>query len=97
MGSVAFDSTRWVFFLGLLSLFKMSLFFNVNAVDVNNNVCNTTESNDGDDDDKKSINDRADAVNAVDRDDSNTSGIKTSDKVGFFFQPSKATYRSCFS
>ncbi len=74
----------------------MSLFFNVNVVDVNDNVCDTTDSNDGDDNDKKTINDQADAVDAVDGDDSNTGGIKTSDEVFFFFQPSKATYRSCF-
>jgi hypothetical protein len=75
----------------------MSLFFNADIVDVNNNVFNTTDSNNGDDDDKKSIDDQADAVDAVDGDNSNTGGIKTSDKVGFFFQPLKATYRSCFS
>ena len=75
----------------------MSLFFNVNVDDVNNDVCGTTDSDDGDDDDKKSIDDQADAVDAVDGDNSNTGGIKTSDKVGFFFQPLKATYRSCFS
>ncbi len=96
MGSVAFDSTCWVFFLGLLLSFKMSLFFNVDVVDVNDDVCDTTDSNNGDDNDKKSIDNQADAVDAVDGDDSNTGGIKTSDKVGFFFQPSKATYRSYF-
>jgi hypothetical protein len=74
----------------------MSLFFNVNVVDVNNNVCNTIDSNDGDYDDKKSINDQADAVDAVDGDDLNTGSIKTLDEVGFFFQPLKATYCSCF-
>ena len=84
LGSFAFDSTRWVFFLGLLSSFKMSLFFNVDVVDVNNNVCDTTDSNNGDDDDEKSINDRANAVDAVDRDNLNTGGIKTSDEVFFF-------------
>ncbi len=67
----------------------MSLFFNIN-------ICNTIDSDDGDDDDKKSIDNQADAVNAVDGDDLNTGGIKTSDEVGFFFQPSKATYHSCF-
>jgi hypothetical protein len=74
----------------------MSLFFNVNVVDVNGDVCDTTDRNDGDDDDKNSIDNQADAVDAVDGDDSNTSGIKTLDKVGFFFQPLKANYRSCF-
>jgi hypothetical protein len=67
----------------------MSLFFNVNVVDVNNNVCNTTDSNNGDDNDKKSINNQADAVDAVDGDNSNNGGIKTSDKVGFFFNLQK--------
>jgi hypothetical protein len=96
LGSFAFDSTCWVFFFGLLSLFKMSLFINVDVVSVNSDVCNTTDSDNGNDDDKKSINDRADAVDAVDGDDLNTSGIKTLDKADFFFQPSKATYRFCF-
>ncbi len=90
MGSFAFDSTRWVFFLGFLSSFKMSLFFNVIVVNVNNDVSNTTDSNDGDDDDKKSINNQADAVDAVDGDDSNTSSIKTSGEVGFFFPTFKS-------
>ncbi len=62
----------------------MSLFFNVDVVNVNDNVCDTTDSNDWDDDDKKSVNDWADAVDAVDGDDLNTSGIKTLDKVVFF-------------
>jgi hypothetical protein len=62
----------------------MSLFFNVDVVDINNNVCDTTDSDDGDDDDEKSINNRADAVDAVDGDDSNTGGIKTLDEVIFF-------------
>ncbi len=74
----------------------MSLFFNVNVVDVNNDVCNTTDSDYRDDNDKKSIRDRVDAVDAVDGDDLNTGGIKALDEVSFFFQPSKATYRSCF-
>jgi hypothetical protein len=43
--------------MGLLLLFKMSLFFNVNVDDVNDDVCNTTDSEDGDEDDEKSIND----------------------------------------
>ncbi len=81
--------------MGLLLSFKMSLFFDINNVDVNDNVCNTTDSDNGDDNDKKSINDWADAANAVDGDNSNTGGIKTLDEVGFF-QPSKATYHSCF-
>jgi hypothetical protein len=85
LGSFAFDSTRWVIFLGLLSSFKMSLFFNVKVVDVNNDDCDTTDSNDGVDDDEKSINNQADAVNSVDGDDSNTGGIKTLDEVVFFF------------
>ncbi len=62
----------------------MSLFFNIDVVNVNKDVCDTTDSNNGDDDDKKSINDWADTVNAVDGDNSNTGGIKTLDKVGFF-------------
>jgi hypothetical protein len=84
LGSFAFDSTHWVFFLGLLSLFKMSLFFNVDVANVRDNVWDTTDSDDGDDNDEKSIKDQADAVDAVDGDNSNTGGIKTSDEVFFF-------------
>ncbi len=62
----------------------MSLFFNVDIVNVKNKVCDTTDSDDGDDDDKNSIDNQADAVNAVDRDDSKTGGIKTLDEVSFF-------------
>ncbi len=39
-----------VFFLGLLSSLKRSLFFSINFIDVNKDVCNTTDSDDGDDD-----------------------------------------------
>ncbi len=46
-------------------------------------------SNNGNDDDKKSIKDQADAVDAVDGDDSNTGGIKTLAEVGFFFNLQK--------
>ncbi len=62
----------------------MSLFFNADVVNVNDDVCDTSDSDDGDDNDEKSIDDRADAFNAVDGDNSNTGGIKTSDEVGFF-------------
>jgi hypothetical protein len=67
----------------LLSLFKTSLFFIVDVVDINNDVFDTADSNNGDDDDKKSINNQADTVDAVDRDDSNTGDITTSDVVLF--------------
>jgi hypothetical protein len=50
----------------LLSLFKTSLFFIVNVVDINDNIFDTADSDNGDDDDKKSVNDRADTVDAVD-------------------------------
>ncbi len=50
-----------VFYLGLSSLLKSSLFFSVNFINVNEDVCNTTDSNDGYNDgndvDEKSIND----------------------------------------
>jgi hypothetical protein len=68
----------------LLSSFKTSLFFIVKFVDDNNNVFDTADSNNGDDNDKKSVNDRADTVDAVDGDDSNTGDITTSDEVCFF-------------
>jgi hypothetical protein len=74
----------------------MSLFFNINVVDINDNVCNTTDSNNGDDDDKKSIDNQADAVDAVDRDNLNTSGIKTLDKVGFIFPTFKSNLQFLF-
>jgi hypothetical protein len=49
-----------VFFLGLSSSLKRSLFFSVNFIDVNEDICDTTDSDDGDDDgdddDKKSVN-----------------------------------------
>jgi hypothetical protein len=95
LGSFAFKSKRWVFFLELLLSFKTSLFFIVDVVDVNDNVFDTADSHDGDDDDKKSIDDQADTVDAVDGDNLNTGGIKTLDIV-HFFQPSKATYHSFF-
>ena len=69
----------------LLLSFKTSLFFIVNVVDDNDNVFDTTDSNDGDDDDKKSVNDQADTVDAVDGDNSNTGDITTSDVVRFLF------------
>ncbi len=51
-----------VFFLGLLLSLKRSLFFSVNFIDVNKDICDTTDSNDGnndgDNDDKKSVNDQ---------------------------------------
>ncbi len=91
MGSwgFAFESTHWVFFLGfllawLLSLFKTSLFFIFDVIDINDNVFNATDSNDRDDNDKKSVDNQADTVDAVDGDDSNTGDITTSDVVLFF-------------
>jgi hypothetical protein len=75
----------------------MSLLFIVNVVDINDDIFDTADSNNGDDDDKKSIDNWADTINAVDRDDSNTGDITTSDVVLFFLQPSKATYHSFFS
>ena len=80
----------------LLSLFKMSLFFIFNVVDVNNDIFDTADSDDKDDDDKKIVNNWADTVDAVDGDNSNIGDITTLDVVHFFFQPSKPTYRSFF-
>ncbi len=61
MSYVASLGSFCVFFLGLLSLRKMSLFYSVDFIDVNKKVCNTTDSDDGDDDgdddNKKSIDD----------------------------------------
>ena len=75
-----------VFFLGLSSLLKRSLFFSVNFIDVNKDVCDTTDSNDGDDDgdddDKKSVNDRLDTVDPVDGDDFTRGGF---DNLDVFF------------
>ena len=76
-----------VFFLGLLSSLKRSLFFSVNFINVNEDVCNTTDSNDGDNDgdneDKKSVNNRLDTVDAVDEDDFTRGGFDNLDD--FFF------------
>ncbi len=77
----------------MLSLFKTSLFFIVNVLDVNDDVFDTADSDDGDYDDKKSVDNQADTINAVDGDESNTGDITTSNVV-LFFQPMKATYHS---
>ncbi len=77
-----------VFFLGLSSLLKRSLFFRFNFININEDVCDTTDSNNGDDDgdkdDKKSVNDRLDTVDAVDGDDFMRGGF---DNLGDFFHP----------
>jgi hypothetical protein len=73
------------FFLAwLLSLFKTSLFFIVNVIDNYNDVFDTADSNNGDDNDKKSVNNQEDTVDAVNRDDSNTVDVSTLDVVHFF-------------
>ncbi len=74
----------------------MSLLFIVNVVDINDDIFDTADSNNGDDDDKKSIDYRADTIDAVDRDDSNTGDITTLDVVLLILQPSKTTYHSFF-
>ncbi len=76
-----------VFFLGLSSLLKRSLFYSVDFIDVNEDVCDTTDSNngkdDGDNNNKKSINNQLDTVNPVDRDDLTRGGFDNLDD--FFF------------
>ncbi len=76
-----------VFFLGLSSSLKRSLFFSVNFINVNEDVCNTTDSNDGNDDgddgDKKSVNNRLDTVDPVDGDNFTRGGFDNLDD--FFF------------
>jgi hypothetical protein len=74
----------------------MSLLFIVNVVDINDDIFDTADSNNGDEDDKKSIDNQADTIDAVDRDDSNTGDITTLDVVLLILQPSKATYHSFF-
>ena len=74
----------------------MSLLFIVNVIDINDDIFDTADSNNGDDDDKKSIDNQADTIDAVDRDDSNTGDITTLDVVLLILQPSKATYHSFF-
>ncbi len=78
-----------VFFLGLSSSLKRSLFFSVNFIDVNKDVCDTTDSNNGNDDvdnnNKKSVNDRLDTVDPVDRDDFTRGGFDNLDD--FYFYP----------
>jgi hypothetical protein len=80
-----------------LSLLETSLFFIVDVVDDNDNVIDTADRDVGDGDDKQSVDDQADTVDAVDGDDSNTGDIRTSFVVRFFFQPLKPTYHSFFS
>ncbi len=76
-----------VFFLGLSSSLKRSLFFSVDFIDVNEDVCDTTDSNDGDDDgnnnDKKSVNNQLDTVDPVDGADFTRGGFDNLDD--FFF------------
>ena len=76
-----------VFFLGLSSSLKRSLFFSVNFINVNKDVCDTTDSNDGnnygDNNDKKSVNNRLDTVDPVDGDNFTRGGFDNLDD--FFF------------
>ncbi len=78
-----------VFFLGLSSSLKRSLFFSVNFINVNKDVCDTTDSNDGEDDgnndDKKSFNNQLDTVDPVDGDDFTRGGFDN--LADFFFRP----------
>ncbi len=78
-----------VFFLGLSSSLKRSLFFSINFIDVHEDICDTKDSNDGDndgdDDDKKSVNDQLDTVDPVDGDDFTRGGFDNLDN--FFFRP----------
>jgi hypothetical protein len=62
----------------------MRFFFIVNVVEDNNDVFDTADSNDVDDNDKKSVNNQGDTVNAVDGDDLNTGDITTLDVICFF-------------
>ncbi len=72
-----------VFFLGLSSLLKRSLFFSLNFIGVNKDVWDTTDSNNGDDDsnndDKKSFNNQLDTVNPVDGDNFTRGGFDNLD------------------
>ncbi len=78
-----------VFFLGLSSSLKRSLFFSINFINVNKDICNTTDSNNGDNngnnDDKKIVNDRLDKVDPIDGDDFTRGGFDNFDD--FFFRP----------
>ncbi len=77
-----------VSFLGLSSSLKRSLFFSVNFIDVNKDVCNTTDSdngdNDVDNDDKKSVNIQLDTVDPVDGDNFTRGGFDNLDDHFFF-------------
>ncbi len=72
-----------VFFLGLSSSLKRSLFFSVNFINVNKDVCDTTDSDDGNNDgnnvDEKSVNNQLDTVNPVDGDDFTRGGFDNFD------------------
>jgi hypothetical protein len=76
-----------VFFLGLLSSLKRCLFFSVDFIDVNKDVCDTTDSDDGDDDgndeDEKSVDNRLDTVDPEDGDNFTRGSFNNLDN--FFF------------
>ncbi len=87
MSYAASSGSFCVFFLGLSSSLKRSLFFSVNFINVNKDVCDTTDSNDGDNngdnDNKKSVNDQLDTVDPVDGDDFTRGGFNNLED--FFF------------
>jgi hypothetical protein len=76
--------------LDLLSSLRTSLFLNVAFVDVNDNVCNTCKSNDGDYGVEKLIDDRPDAVNAVDGGYSKAGDFTMLDNESVFFPASES-------
>ncbi len=67
-------------------------------VDDKDDVFNTADNNDGDDADKKSVNNQEDTVDAVEDNgnDSNTIEKTTSDIVRFFFESSTMPYHPFF-
>jgi hypothetical protein len=90
LGLLPKDGSRWGFLLGLTSLLITSLLFRVAFVDVKEDVCDAFESDYGDDnDDKKLIDDRPDAVDAVDGEDPNAGSFCNCQRRQFYFSATK--------
>ncbi len=94
------DLIRWAFFLGWLwlsGLSKTSLFLMFDVINKRDDILDTADNDDGDDANKKSINNQEDTFDAVKDigDDLDTNKMTPLD--GFiFFDTSTLTYRSFF-
>jgi hypothetical protein len=66
------------------------------VVDKRDDVLDAADNDDGDDINKKSINDQEDTFDAVEDDGDNSDTDKTTPSDGFFFDTLTLTYRSFF-